>query len=64
MTGPNSPGKTTLLALATGAKSSRTGPLSPAASPPKVLDQRVSLLADDETLVENFRRLNPGGHRQ
>jgi ATPase subunit of ABC transporter with duplicated ATPase domains len=27
-----------------------------------LLDQRVSLLADDETLVANFRRLNPAAN--
>jgi ATPase subunit of ABC transporter with duplicated ATPase domains len=58
VTGPNGAGKTTLLALATGAIQPDSGRIARGVAA-EVLDQRVSLLADDETLVENFRRLNP-----
>jgi ATPase subunit of ABC transporter with duplicated ATPase domains len=58
VTGPNGSGKTTLLALAIGAIQPDSGRISRGVAA-EVLDQRVSLLADDETLVENFRRLNP-----
>jgi ATPase subunit of ABC transporter with duplicated ATPase domains len=57
--GPNGAGKSTLIALA-------TGDLRPARG--RVLrgvraalrDQHAAILDDDETLLENFRRLNPG----
>jgi len=58
VTGPNGSGKTTLLALAIGAIQPDSGRILRGVAA-EVLDQRVSLLADDETLVENFRRLNP-----
>ncbi|HLK25693.1 MAG TPA: ABC-F family ATP-binding cassette domain-containing protein [Caulobacteraceae bacterium] len=61
VTGPNGSGKTTLIRLA-------LGDLAPSAGQVRLgvdavlLDQRVSLLADEETLFENFRRLNPGAN--
>ncbi|HEX4197080.1 MAG TPA: ABC-F family ATP-binding cassette domain-containing protein [Caulobacteraceae bacterium] len=58
VTGPNGSGKTTLLALAIGTIQPDGGRITRGVGA-EVLDQRVSLLADDETLVENFRRLNP-----
>jgi ATPase subunit of ABC transporter with duplicated ATPase domains len=58
VTGPNGSGKTTLLALAVGTIHPDSGRIARGVAA-EVLDQRVSLLADDETLVENFRRLNP-----
>jgi ATPase subunit of ABC transporter with duplicated ATPase domains len=58
VTGPNGAGKTTLLALAVGTIQPDSGRIARGVAA-EVLDQRVSLLADDETLVENFRRLNP-----
>lgn len=56
--GPNGAGKTTLIRLATGhlAPTSGTVRLS---VPAALLDQRTTLLNDDETILENFRRLNP-----
>jgi ATPase subunit of ABC transporter with duplicated ATPase domains len=58
VTGPNGAGKTTLIRLATGdleptAGRIRRGVLA------ALLDQRASMLRDDETLLQNFRRLNP-----
>ena len=58
VTGPNGSGKTTLLALAIGTIQPDSGRIIRGVAA-EVLDQRVSLLADDEMLVENFRRLNP-----
>ena len=58
MTGPNGSGKTTFLALL-------TGKLTPSAGTVRVmarhalLDQRVSLLDASQTVLENFRRINP-----
>ncbi|HLI67514.1 MAG TPA: ABC-F family ATP-binding cassette domain-containing protein [Caulobacteraceae bacterium] len=59
VTGPNGSGKTTLIALATGALSPTRGRIARGVEA-VALDQRVSLLDDEATLVENFRRLNPG----
>ncbi|MBU2105732.1 MAG: ATP-binding cassette domain-containing protein [Alphaproteobacteria bacterium] len=58
VTGPNGSGKTTFLALL-------TGKLTPSAGTVRVmarhalLDQRVSLLDASQTVLENFRRINP-----
>ena len=58
LTGRNGAGKTTLIRLA-------TGDLEPAAGRARrgvaavVLDHRAALLDDDQTLLANFRRLNP-----
>ncbi len=56
--GPNGTGKTTLIRLATGdlAPTSGTVKLS---VPAALLDQRTTLLNDNETILENFHRLNP-----
>jgi ATPase subunit of ABC transporter with duplicated ATPase domains len=56
--GPNGAGKTTLVRLATGALSPAKGRVRRNARC-TLLDQRAALLHDDETLLENFRRLNP-----
>ncbi|NEX95190.1 ATP-binding cassette domain-containing protein, partial [Caulobacter sp. 17J65-9] len=60
VTGPNGAGKTTLLKLACGALAPTEGrvqrPVSAA-----LLDQHGDALTPGLTLVENFRRLNPGG---
>jgi len=56
--GPNGAGKSTLIRLAEGELSPSHGRVVHGA-PAVVLDQRAALLNDDETLLENFRRLNP-----
>jgi len=58
VTGPNGAGKTTLIRLATGDLESTAGRVRRGV-PAALLDQRASLLRDDETLLANFRRLNP-----
>jgi ATPase subunit of ABC transporter with duplicated ATPase domains len=58
ITGPNGSGKTTLIGLATGALQPDHGRITRGVAA-EVLDQRVSVLDDRETLLENFRRLNP-----
>ena len=59
VSGPNGAGKTTLIRLATGDLSPTSGAVKLSA-PVALLDQRAALLNDDETILENFRRLNPG----
>ncbi|HEX3915982.1 MAG TPA: ABC-F family ATP-binding cassette domain-containing protein [Caulobacteraceae bacterium] len=58
VTGPNGAGKTTLIRLATGALEPTAGRVRRGVEA-VVLDQRAALLRDDETLLANFRRLNP-----
>ena len=58
LTGPNGSGKTTLIRLAVGDLQSTEGKVRRGV-PAVLLDQRAALLCDDETLLENFRRLNP-----
>ena len=57
--GPNGSGKTTLLRLASGDLKPTAGSVERRA-PSIMLDQRTAILADDQTLTENFQRLNPG----
>jgi ATPase subunit of ABC transporter with duplicated ATPase domains len=61
VTGPNGAGKTTLIRLATGELAPDRGHVRRGVEG-VLLDQRVSLLDDDETLFQNFRRLNPGAN--
>jgi ATPase subunit of ABC transporter with duplicated ATPase domains len=58
LVGPNGTGKSTALKLATGELEPISGRVARGV-PAAVLDQRASLLVDDETLLANFRRLNP-----
>ncbi|HVN02753.1 MAG TPA: ABC-F family ATP-binding cassette domain-containing protein [Caulobacteraceae bacterium] len=58
VTGPNGAGKTTLIRLATGDLAPTHGQVGRGV-PAVLLDQRAGMLHDDETLLENFRRLNP-----
>ena len=58
ISGPNGAGKSTLLKTLTGALPVVSG--SAALHVPAVmLDQEVSLLRGDQTILENFRRINP-----
>jgi ATPase subunit of ABC transporter with duplicated ATPase domains len=58
ITGPNGVGKTTLLKLLTGQLPPLSGSVQ-LGGPMALLDQQVALLDRNETIVENFRRLNP-----
>ncbi|UAL09418.1 ABC-F family ATP-binding cassette domain-containing protein [Caulobacter segnis] len=58
VSGPNGTGKTTLIRLATGDLSPTAGAVK-LSVPVALLDQRAALLNDDETILQNFRRLNP-----
>ncbi len=58
LTGANGAGKTTVIRLAAGDLASTVGRITRGA-PVVMLDQRAALLRDDQTLMENYRRLNP-----
>ncbi|WGM39861.1 ABC-F family ATP-binding cassette domain-containing protein [Caulobacter sp. NIBR1757] len=62
ITGPNGRGKTTLIRLAAGQLEPTAGTVRRPV-PALMLDQRTDLLADDETILEAFRRLNPAADR-
>jgi ATPase subunit of ABC transporter with duplicated ATPase domains len=59
VTGPNGAGKTTLLKLITGALQPFGGTVAVQASF-ALLDQTVSVLDPSASILENFRRINPG----
>ena len=58
ITGPNGSGKTTLLKLIAGAWEPTSGSIARGGRM-ALLDQRTAILDDDETILANFRRLNP-----
>ncbi|HEX4181883.1 MAG TPA: ABC-F family ATP-binding cassette domain-containing protein [Caulobacteraceae bacterium] len=58
ITGPNGSGKTTLLKLIAGELEPTSGRIVRGV-PMALLDQRTAILEDDETILANFRRLNP-----
>ena len=58
VTGPNGSGKTTLIHLATGELTPTAGHVTRGVEG-VLLDQRAALLQDDQSLIENYRRLNP-----
>lgn len=55
--GPNGSGKSTLMSIAVGERAPSSGVVTRGVRAAR-LDQRAALLRDDETLVENYRRLN------
>ncbi|MCC6921435.1 MAG: ABC-F family ATP-binding cassette domain-containing protein [Alphaproteobacteria bacterium] len=59
LTGPNGSGKTTVLRLVTGALQPMAGDVRRGV-PVAMLDQHVEILDASETILANFRRLNPG----
>lgn len=59
LSGPNGSGKTTLLKVITGEFVPITGEVT-VSVPTSMLDQSVSLLDRGETILANFKRLNPG----
>jgi ATPase subunit of ABC transporter with duplicated ATPase domains len=60
VTGPNGAGKTSLLRLAAGEIAPTEGTVIRAEGRVAMLDQHVSLLADDASVLDNFRRLHGG----
>ncbi|WP_269716384.1 ABC-F family ATP-binding cassette domain-containing protein [Caulobacter sp. NIBR2454] len=56
--GPNGRGKTTLLRLAAGELETTAGAVMRGGSA-ALLDQKTAVLDDDQTILENFQRLNP-----
>ena len=62
ITGPNGRGKTTLIRLIAGQLEPTAGTVRRPV-PALMLDQRTDLLADGETILEAFRRLNPSADR-
>ncbi len=59
LSGPNGSGKSTLARILSGQMEPAQGRVRRGAVRAAFLDQRTAVLADDQSLVENMRRLNP-----
>jgi ATPase subunit of ABC transporter with duplicated ATPase domains len=62
VTGPNGSGKTSLIRIAAGELAPSAG-IVRRGVPALMLDQRAAILHDDQTILDNFRRLNPAADR-
>jgi ATPase subunit of ABC transporter with duplicated ATPase domains len=62
--GPNGSGKTTLLKAVTGAIAPASGTLRRIEGRIAMLDQHLALLQQDQSILANFRRLNPALNAQ
>ena len=60
VSGPNGAGKTSLLRVAMGARAADGGTVRRAEGRLAMLDQHVGLLDPARSILDNFRRLNPG----
>ena len=60
LVGSNGSGKTTLVRLIRGVLEPDSGSIEVGAAGVRYLDQRVDCLNLDESILENYRRLNPG----
>ena len=59
ISGPNGSGKTSILRAIAATEAGDKGTVTLSGATPPVLDQHLSLLCDDQTLLENMQRLQP-----